>query len=214
MTRYKPFREIFFLEKGFFYFLLSSFVEKLSNFISFSEIFTSNSIWIRIRNDFFPDPDPELFPLQFSVWEALLSKGVKKMQARLETTMRSFPNSLEADQERQDLKRKRSTHEVRQPYQCPYGRIPMLKEVWHEIYEVRFFFLNWFPPGPLSIPLGPLRIFSLGVLYRGLGIRKYCTEAFFYIKKFKNFSYKILSCSIFCLLRLRTCFSSLKDHEL
>jgi hypothetical protein len=34
-------------------------------------------------------------------------------QARLETTMRSFPSSFDADQERMDLKRKRTTHEVK-----------------------------------------------------------------------------------------------------
>ena len=34
------------------------------------------------------------------------------MQARLETTMRSFPPSRNAELEKQELKRKRNSHEV------------------------------------------------------------------------------------------------------
>jgi hypothetical protein len=39
----------------------------------------------------------------------------KQRQARLETTMRSFPTSMEAEIEKQEIasKRKRNTHEVR-----------------------------------------------------------------------------------------------------
>ncbi len=50
MTRYKLFREIF-LQKGFYVFKLSIFVQKLSNLSVFQSSFTSNSF--RIRNEFF-----------------------------------------------------------------------------------------------------------------------------------------------------------------
>ena len=41
----------------------------------------------------------------------------KQRQARLETTMRSFPTSMDVEQDRQELalKRKRSAQEVRDP---------------------------------------------------------------------------------------------------
>ncbi len=35
-----------------------------------------------------------------------------------------------------------------------------LKGVWHEIFDFRIFFRKSVSPGPLSIPLGPFRIFS------------------------------------------------------
>ena len=53
----------------------------------------------------------------------------KQRQARMETTMRSFPNSMESEMEKQEMvsKRKRNTHEVRAVWPFPVLCTPLLE---------------------------------------------------------------------------------------